>query len=88
MRLVSRDGESSESDAMGASNGERAMGASSTEHAMDAISGEHAMGASSAEHAMGAIGSQRLLPFAFQGHPMEAGGGVKGSLRRANIARP
>jgi hypothetical protein len=31
---------------------------------------------------------QRLLPFAFQEHSMEAWGGVKGSLRRAKTARP
>jgi hypothetical protein len=31
---------------------------------------------------------ERLLPFAFQGDSMEARSGVKGSLRRAKIARP
>ena len=44
---------------------------------MGASSGEHAMGASSGERAMDATGFQRLLPFAFQGDPMEDGGGVK-----------
>ena len=31
---------------------------------------------------------QRLLPFAFHAHSMEGRGRVKGSLRRANTARP